>query len=66
MTCGMLAQGLASVLFCVTLAQGVAYPLGLDAAAALAMGIQVLAWIPSAVAQSGRFYDSTGMILVKR
>lgn len=37
---GKLAKDLASVLFCLALAQGVAYPLGLDAAAALAMGIQ--------------------------
>ncbi|CAN0057268.1 unnamed protein product [Pylaiella littoralis] len=61
-TCGRLAQGLASVLFCVVLAQGVAYPLGLDGAAALAMGIQVVAWVPSAVAQSEKFYDFTGML----
>lgn len=38
---GKLIKGLASVAFCLALLEGVAYPLGLDAAAALAMGIQV-------------------------
>eukprot|EP00903_Cladosiphon_okamuranus_P006677 g6518.t1 len=59
---GKIAKGLAHVILCDALAQGVAYPLGLDAAAALAMGIQVVAWIPSALAQKETFYDFTGML----
>ncbi|CAM9466745.1 unnamed protein product [Ectocarpus sp. 6 AP-2014] len=72
---GGFGKDLANVLFCGLLAQGVAYPLGLDAAAALAMGIQarssppckcrdalILAWVPSALAQNETFYDFTGML----
>eukprot|EP00752_Nemacystus_decipiens_P009488 g8483.t1 len=59
---GKLAGDLASVIFCVALAEGIAYPLGLDAAAALALGIQFLAWIPSALVRKETFYDLTGML----
>ncbi|CAM9259219.1 unnamed protein product [Scytosiphon promiscuus] len=60
---GGFGTNLASVLFCGALAQGVAYPLGLDAAAALALGIQqFLAWIPSALKKNETFYDLTGML----
>lgn len=53
-------QDLQSLVFLVALEQGLAYPLGLNSAASLAAGIQILAWIPSALARNEKFYDFTG------
>lgn len=63
-TGGSFLSSAGGVLFCIAATQAVAYPLGLSAVTTLTMGIQFLAWAPSAVARSEKFYDVTGFDII--